>query len=319
MKRNKNKNIVSNQKNHQIKFEKSSSTIIDKYNILDYLKYLSFDVAFGAVAVAIAFSKILKIDIHDCIPMFVVLFFAVLAIYNFDHFRDSKVSNSENIDNQNNQRRLFFHQNSKLLLYLIVISFCVIAYQSLFYLDLYVISSGIFLSFSQIMYFYYLKKSKNAIFKELWGSIGYTLGCALPLLFYAMESLNIHNSYEFMMHTFPIYIILAFKILLSTINNMLAYDIIDKKIDELNNQSSLLNNKQVTFFAKQIELVRVTILVVSIVLACIIAFYSSNRILSYASIIHASIQFYLPNFKLGSDNKRIVGELSYLIFLIVLF
>lgn len=145
-------------------------------SFLLWLNRWSIDVALGAGLGSYGISQ--YIDISFSFSTFVAEFSAVLCIYNFDHWIDSK----KNITIILTKRRSYYLKNQDWLLRVVIISIFT-GIISLFYIDKNILFNGIILSLFMIIYFifnYYFQK--KYFFKEFFIALFYTLGIHLPFI-----------------------------------------------------------------------------------------------------------------------------------------
>lgn len=271
-----------------------------------YLRFswLSMDVVFGAIAGAVFFSKLLRVELGGAI--YLLLGMAVWSIYTADHLLDSRKKTEANLS----PRHQFHLRNSKVLSVILVLFLVVglgLAYQifgSSIELIWSLVLGGLILASMTLI----RKAGKSMVWaKEISIAIFYVLGIAwIPLLRVDAIDLN-WNSWAFL----GAYILLA-------LINLLILSHLDRKQDE---EAGFASAAQLFSPISFIELIRrACFLFLILGLACFILFPSFYRpfacILVVMGLVHY-LAFFNP--KLSAEHVRMRTEAIFMLPLVLYF
>lgn len=262
--------------------------------LLRQFSLLSIDVGLGAVSSAIFFHHLFyktTLPLHHLI----VLFFAVTALYSFDHIADILRIGLANLSERRKLHALNFPQ----LILGMILSSVIVAF-FVFTLPLRVVFSGIVISIFISVYFMFILILSKSALKDLGVSLGYTAGIVIPVW-------AIHQPDFSIQFCIPVMLFL-----LNTLFIMLTYAVSDTDSNEqehIGDSISRMNPQKKTKFI----LISGFIYCISILLSGLFL----NDLATYSvfslQIVMMMIAFW---FKPNSEQIRWIGEYSYLLFFI---
>jgi len=262
--------------------------------IFRLLSALSIDVALGATSSAyFAFVVCYKHELNYV--HFLTLFFSIIFFYSADHlydlYRTKNTTRSE--------RRNFHDSLRTVFIILAIVSFATILLL-IFFLNLYVIYSGIILAAGVGIYFFVINTYNTNRYKDSLVAIGYTLGIWMPVFSYQLNDFN----YSLMLPT-----LLFFK---NTFVTMLLYAFYDIQADKAEGIESFFLKFSVP---KAKKIVQWAVLVNATISFLLFSFTSFTFLLPL--FLHALLLVFITFFaRLNPTNVRWMGEYNYVIYFI---
>ena len=223
------------------------------------------------------------------------LFFSIIFFYSADHlydlYRTKNTTRSE--------RRNFHDSLRTVFIILAIVSFATILLL-IFFLNLYVIYSGIILAAGVGIYFFVINTYNTNRYKDSLVAIGYTLGIWMPVFSYQLNDFN----YSLMLPT-----LLFFK---NTFVTMLLYAFYDIQADKAEGIESFFLKFSVP---KAKKIVQWAVLVNATISFLLFSFTSFTFLLPL--FLHALLLVLITFFaRLNPTKVRWIGEYSYVIYFI---